>query len=97
MRNNWLCTTAIVLLVTGGLGFAAAQTVQSPPAGANPAETGTEPQKPAEQNPSASQQGAQVAPTETKEVRITQSEPAFINGALYTTVAGNDSTTQSCK
>ena len=97
MRNNWLCTTAIVLLVTGGLGFAAAQTVQSPPAGENPAETGTEPQKPAEQNPSATQQGAQVAPTEPKEVHIPQSGPAFIDGALAAPGADKDSQTVPAK
>jgi hypothetical protein len=102
MRIHWLCTTAVALLMAGGIGFAAAQT---PPAGGNPPETSTEPKKPAEQAPSAqhTQQpeatdpaSSQVAPAEPKSVHMPQSSPAFVNGSLAAS-ADKDSSTAPAK
>jgi hypothetical protein len=98
MRIHWLCTTAVALLMAGGIGFAAAQT---PPAGGNPPETSTEPKKPAEQAPPAqhTQQpeatdpaSSQVTPAEPKSVHMPQSGPAFVNGSLAASVDKDSST-----
>ncbi len=103
MRILWLCTTAVALLLAGGIGFGAAQT---PPAGGNPPEISTEPKKPAEQTPSAqhTQQpdandptSSQVAPAEPKAVHTPQRGPAFVNGALAASGADKDSQTVPAK